>query len=173
MTKISFPWWVFQKHFTCRVLAACCCITERLARASALCVDRFHFVVSATSAPISMGKTSKLHFSGDCSDSEVQRQIKEQYIQLLNVSMAEDVCQADTLRDRCKADNVNVTCYNETRWRRGLSGEFKGYHYCNAFHCPVMERPAIIINFMVLAILHKAHHYFEVSFYKNVSFTRY
>ena len=47
---------------------------------SALCVDQFHSVVSATSAPISVRKTNKLHFfSGDCSDPEVQRQIKEQF----------------------------------------------------------------------------------------------
>ena len=114
---------------------------------SALCVDRFHFVVSATSAPISMRKTNKLHFfSGDCSDPEVQRQIKEQFIQLLNASFFKEVCQADTLRDRCKADNVKVTCYVDTRRRRSLSGEFKGYHYCDVLHCPVMERLTIIIN---------------------------
>lgn len=96
---------------------------------SALSVNRFYFVASATSTPISMRKTNKLHFfSGDCSDPEVQRQIKEQFIQLLNESMFNDVCQEDTLRDRCKADNVKVTCNIETRLRRSLSGEFKGYH---------------------------------------------
>ena len=101
-----------------------------------------------------MRKTNKLHFfTGNCSDREVQRQMKEQFIQLLVKAY---VCQGDTVRDRCKADNVNVTCYIETRRRRGLSGEFKEYHYCNVLHCRVMERPAIIINFMVIAILHKA-----------------
>ena len=124
---------------------------------SALCVNRFCFVVSATSVPISMRKTNKLHFfSGDCSDPKVQRQIKEQFIQLLNVSVFNEVCQADTLRDRCQADNVKVTCYTDTRRRRSLSGEFKVYHYCNVLHCPVMEWPTIIINFMVIAILNKA-----------------
>jgi len=85
------------------------------------------FVVSATSVPISERTTNKLHFfSGNCSDPDVQRQIKEQFIQLLNDSVFNEVCQADTLRDRCKSDNVKVTCYGDTRRRRSLSGEFKG-----------------------------------------------
>ena len=104
-----------------------------------------------------MRKTNKLHFfSGDCSDPDVQRQIKEQFIQLLNVSFFKEVCQADTLRDKCKADNVKVTCYTGTRGRRSLSGDFKGYHYCAALHRRVMEQPTIIVNFMVIAILNKA-----------------
>ena len=124
---------------------------------SALCVNRFHFVVSVTSVPISARQTNKLHFfSGDCSDPDVQRQIKEQFIQLLNASFTKEVCQADTLRDRCKADNVKVTCYIETRPRRSLSGEFKGYHYCDVLDYPAIERPTIIIMFMVIAILNKA-----------------
>ena len=124
---------------------------------SALCVDQFHSVVSATSAPISVRKTNKLHFfSGDCSDPEVQRQIKEQFIQLLNASFFKEVCQADTLRDKCKADNVKVTCYVETRRRRSLSSEFKEYHYCDVLHCPVMERLTIIINFMEYSNFNKA-----------------
>ena len=73
-----------------------------------------------------MRKTNKLHFySGDCSDPRVQRQIKEQFIQMLNASLFNEVCQADTLRDRCKADNVKVTCYGVTRRRRSFPGEFK------------------------------------------------
>ena len=82
-------------------------------------------MVSATSVPISMRKTNKLHFfSGDCSDPDVQRQIKEQFIQLLNASFFKEVCQADTLRDRCKANNAKVTCYMETKRIQSLSGEF-------------------------------------------------
>ena len=124
---------------------------------SALCVNRFCFVVSATSVPISMRKTNKLHFfSGDCSDPDVQKQIKEQFIHLLNASFFKEVCQADTLRDKCKADNVKVTCYIKTRRRRSLSGEFKGYHYCDVLHCRVMKRLTVIINFMVIVILNKA-----------------
>ena len=90
------------------------------------------FVVSASSVPISERKTNKLHFfSGNCSDPDVQRQIKEQFIQLLNDSVFNEVCQADTLRDKCKADNVKVTCYSDKRRRRSLSGESKGYVYCD------------------------------------------
>jgi len=94
------------------------------------------FVVSASTIPVSVRKTNKLHFySGDCSDPQVQRQIKEQFIQLLNASFFKEACQADTLRDRCKADNVKVTCYIDTRRRRSLSGEFKGI----LLHFLVME----------------------------------
>ena len=90
------------------------------------------FFLSASSVPISLRKTNSLHFfSGDCSDQDVQRQIKEQFIQMLNGSWFKDVCQADTLRDRCKADNVKVTCYSDTRRRRSLSGESTGYFYCD------------------------------------------
>ncbi|XP_020610476.1 sushi, von Willebrand factor type A, EGF and pentraxin domain-containing protein 1-like isoform X1 [Orbicella faveolata] len=78
---------------------------------------------AASSVPISERKTNKLHFfSGNCSDPDVQRQIKEQFIQLLNDSVFNEVCQADTLRDKCKADNVKVTCYSDKRRRRSLSG---------------------------------------------------
>ena len=99
-------------------------------------------VFSASSVPISERKTNKLHFfSGNCSDPDVQRQIKEQFIQLLNDSVFNEVCQADTLRDRCKADNVKVTCYSDTRRRRSLTGQSKGYIYYDliAFHFLVME----------------------------------
>ena len=85
-----------------------------------------------------MRKTNKLHFySGDCSDPQVQKQIKEQFIQLLNASLFNEVCQADTLRDRCTADNVKVTCYVATRRRRSLAGEFKGIF----LHYSIMEGP--------------------------------
>jgi len=84
-----------------------------------------------------MRKTNKLHFySGDCSDPRVQRQIKEQFIQMLNASLFNEVCQADTLRDRCKADNVKVTCYGVTRRRRSFPGEFKRI----LLHYPMVAR---------------------------------
>ena len=104
-------------------------------------------VFSASSVPISERTTNRLHFfSGDCSDPDVQRQIKEQFIQLLNDSVFNEVCQADTLRDRCKADNVKVTCYSETRRGRSLSGESKRYIYCDfiAFPFLVKEGPKLL-----------------------------
>ena len=123
------------------------------------------FIVSATSVPISGRTTNKLHFfSGNCSDPEVQRQIKEQFIQLLNDSVFNVVCQADTLRDRCKADNVKVTCYSETRRRRSLSGEFIGY-FLLRFNCAsfsghrrtkVIVKNHLVITFIVKAISNKA-----------------
>lgn len=97
---------------------------------STLNVNGSSFVVSASMVPISVRKTNKLHFfSGNCSDPDVQRQIKEQFIQLLNDSVFNEVCRAETLRDRCKADNVKVTCYSDTRRRRSLPGELKGYYH--------------------------------------------
>ena len=84
----------------------------------------FTILLSETTVPISERKTNRLHFySGNCSDPAVQRQIKEQFIQLLNNSVFKEVCQAETLVDRCKADNVKVTCYSDTRRRRSLAGE--------------------------------------------------
>ena len=95
----------------------------------------FLSVFSASAVSISERTTNKLHFfSGNCSDPEVQRQIKEQFIKLLNDSVFNEVCQADTSRDRCKADNVKVTCYSDSRRRRSLSGESKGlYLLCFLF----------------------------------------
>ena len=74
--------------------------------------------------------------------------------------MFNEVCQADTLRDRCKADNVKVTCYSDTRRRRSLSGESKGYVYCDFIVFPflIMEGPKplgkhLIIKFIAIAVL--------------------
>lgn len=128
---------VLQQRFSnlsssCRLLL----INEMVGSSTVLqALTVFISVFSASAVPISERKTNKLHFfSGNCSDPEVQRQIKKQFIKLLNDSVFNEVCQADTLRNRCKADNVKVTCYSDSRRRRSLSGESKGsYLLCFLF----------------------------------------
>ena len=58
------------------------------------------------------------YFYGDCNSSEVQQQIKENFIKLLNESFFSEACQDEALKDKCKAENVVVTCGNVTRRRR-------------------------------------------------------
>ncbi|PFX23092.1 Fibropellin-1 [Stylophora pistillata] len=50
------------------------------------------------------------YYSGDCGAPEVQAQIKQNFIQILNASVFKDVCRDPALKDRCKAENVKVTC---------------------------------------------------------------
>lgn len=50
------------------------------------------------------------YYYGDCSTPEAQAQIKHNFIQLLNESFFKEVCQDRALGDKCKAENVNVTC---------------------------------------------------------------
>ena len=58
------------------------------------------------------------YFYGDCSSPEAQQQIKENFIRLLNESYFSTVCQDNALREKCKAENVVVSCGNITRRRR-------------------------------------------------------
>jgi len=50
------------------------------------------------------------YYYGDCTTPEAQAQIKQNFIQLLNESYFNQVCQDPTLKDKCKAENVEVTC---------------------------------------------------------------
>ena len=50
------------------------------------------------------------YYYGNCTTPEAQAQIKHNFIQLLNESFFKDVCQDPALKDKCKADNVKVTC---------------------------------------------------------------
>lgn len=65
------------------------------------------------------------YFYGDCHTPEAQAQIKENFIQLLNTSILKEVCQDRSLRDKCKPENVNVTCGIVTRTKRRASGMIK------------------------------------------------
>jgi len=50
------------------------------------------------------------YYYGDCSTPEAQAQIKQNFIQLLNESFFKEVCQDPALKDKCKAENVEVRC---------------------------------------------------------------
>jgi len=50
------------------------------------------------------------YYYGDCTTPEAQAQIKQNFIQLLNESYFNQVCQDPALKDKCKAENVEVTC---------------------------------------------------------------
>ena len=50
------------------------------------------------------------YYYGDCATPEAQTQIKHNFIQLLNESFFKEACQDPALKDKCKADNVKVTC---------------------------------------------------------------
>ena len=50
------------------------------------------------------------YYYGDCTTPGAQAQIKHNFIGLLNESLFKEVCQDPALKDKCKADNVKVTC---------------------------------------------------------------
>jgi len=50
------------------------------------------------------------YYYGDCTTPQAQAQIKQNFIQLLNESFFKEVCQDPALKEKCKAENVKVTC---------------------------------------------------------------
>lgn len=50
------------------------------------------------------------YFNGDCRTPEVQDQIKQNFIEVLNGSRYKEICIDSDLKDKCKSENVNVTC---------------------------------------------------------------
>ncbi|XP_015761109.1 PREDICTED: sushi, von Willebrand factor type A, EGF and pentraxin domain-containing protein 1-like isoform X1 [Acropora digitifera] len=50
------------------------------------------------------------YFNGDCRTPEVQAQIKQNFIEVLNGSRYKEICTDPDLKDKCKAENVKVTC---------------------------------------------------------------
>ena len=49
------------------------------------------------------------YYHGDCTKPEAMSQIKQNFIQLLNETFFKVVCHS-ALKDKCKAENVKVTC---------------------------------------------------------------
>ena len=58
------------------------------------------------------------YFDRDCSTAEAQAQIRENFIRILNGSHFKEMCQDPALRDRCMAENVVVTCDDNTSAKR-------------------------------------------------------
>lgn len=51
------------------------------------------------------------YFDGDCNTEETKTQIKQLFIKILNGSVRySQACQDPYVRDKCKAENVVVTC---------------------------------------------------------------
>ena len=58
------------------------------------------------------------YFDGDCRTPEAQAQIRENFIRILNGTSFQEMCEDPELRDRCTAENVEVTCDEVTSRRR-------------------------------------------------------
>ena len=50
------------------------------------------------------------YYYGDCTTPEAQAQIRQNFIQILNESLFNEVCRGPAFQDKCKAENVQVTC---------------------------------------------------------------
>ena len=50
------------------------------------------------------------YFNGDCNTPGAQAQIKQNFIQILNGSLYKEICSDPTIKDKCRAENVKVTC---------------------------------------------------------------
>lgn len=50
------------------------------------------------------------YFNGDCSTPAAQAQIKQNFIQILNGSLYKEICTDPAMKDKCKVENVKVTC---------------------------------------------------------------
>ena len=50
------------------------------------------------------------YYHGDCRTPEAQAQIKRNFIEILNNSLYSDICRDPVVKDKCKAENVKVTC---------------------------------------------------------------
>ena len=67
------------------------------------------------------------YFYGDCNTPDAQAQIKQNFIKLLNNSYFNEACRDPALRDKCKAENVVVTCGNVTSRRKRASGTLRSH----------------------------------------------
>lgn len=50
------------------------------------------------------------YYYGNCNSAGAQAQIKQNFIQMLNASFFKEVCQDPAFKEKCKAENVKVTC---------------------------------------------------------------
>ena len=59
------------------------------------------------------------YFEGDCRTPEAQAQIRENFFRIFNGTLKfQKTCEDPVLRDRCTAENVEVTCGEVTSQRR-------------------------------------------------------
>lgn len=61
--------------------------------------------------PSQVRRAGALHYyTGDCTTPGAQAQIKSQFIQMLKASAMKLICNDPVYLDKCKAENVKVTC---------------------------------------------------------------
>ena len=61
--------------------------------------------------PTQVRRAGALHYyTGDCTTPEAKSQIQHQFIEILNTSAVNMICNDAVYRDKCKAENVRVTC---------------------------------------------------------------
>ncbi|PFX23088.1 Fibropellin-1 [Stylophora pistillata] len=53
------------------------------------------------------------YFTGDCNTPEAKAEIAQNFIQILNTSAFKDICQKPPYKDKCKTENVEVTCADD------------------------------------------------------------
>ena len=76
-----------------------------------MCFSFFLLKIVEVYSPNDVRMAMDLHYYyGDCTTPEAQAQIKQNFIQILNESSFNEGCQDPALKDRCKAENVKVTC---------------------------------------------------------------
>ncbi|XP_068737640.1 uncharacterized protein [Montipora capricornis] len=98
--------------------------------------------------PNAVRMAGSLHyFSGNCSSPEAQLQIKQNFIEILNASLFNAICNDPAYKDDCKVENVKVTC-SEERKRRALDEE--------DFHTRIRRSagPLTTITFDIVVRLH-------------------
>ena len=73
------------------------------------------------------------YYNGDCTSPKAQEEIKQNFIKILVGSIYHQICQDDVYKDKCKADNVKVTCALvpsvKSRKKRSLGGLPKMQYY--------------------------------------------
>ena len=71
------------------------------------------------------------YYNGDCSHPSSQEDIKQNFIKILNGSIYPAVCRDPLLKEKCKAENVRVTCalveFILNRRLKRASGKFTLY----------------------------------------------
>ena len=53
------------------------------------------------------------YFTGDCNTPEAKAEIAQNFIQILNTSAFKDICQKPPYKDKCRTENVQVTCADD------------------------------------------------------------
>lgn len=104
------------------------------------------------------------YYNGDCTTSQAQRQIKHNFIQMINGSRFWQSCQDPDFGNRCTAENVKVTCARVpavVRKKRSSGKLLQGHNCTCIFTCifgegvkPLMvtKRASLLLYFYILIV---------------------